>query len=74
MSLQSIEVYRRCWGLVQELEKEKRLEDSVAVLRALSVYLDVLPAMPDRSCRGTVDRRLATTYALVREKESKEKR
>jgi hypothetical protein len=72
--LQSQDVFRRCMEVVGELEGQKRDEDSTAILRALSFYLDALPAMPDKSCKAKVDGHLAKTYARVREKEMKGRR
>ena len=43
MSSQSQEVFRRCIEISTELEGQHRDEDSVAILRALHAYLDVLP-------------------------------
>jgi hypothetical protein len=43
-------------------------------MRALSVYLDALPALPDKSCKANVDGHLAKTYGRVREKELKGRR
>lgn len=72
--MQSIDVFRRGMEVVGELEAEKRDEDACAIMRALSAYLDVLPALPDKSCKSTVDGRLLKTYARVREKEAKARR
>lgn len=72
--LQSQDVFRRCMEVVGELEGQHRDEDSCAILRALSFYLDVLPAMPDKSCKANVDGHLAKTYGRVREKEVKGRR
>jgi hypothetical protein len=74
MSSQSQDVFRRCMEVVGELEAEHRDEDSVAILRALAVYLDALPAFPDKSCKARVDGHLLKTYGRVREKEMKGRR
>jgi hypothetical protein len=74
MGMQSVDVFRRGIEVVSELESQKRDEDAVAVLRALSAYLDVLPALPDKSCKANVDGHLAKTYGRVREKEMKGRR
>lgn len=74
MSSQSQDVFRKCMEVVGELEADKRDEESCAILRALSAYLDVLPAFPDKSCKGKVDSHLVKTYARVREKEMKGRR
>jgi hypothetical protein len=71
MSLQSQDVFRRCMEITTELEGQHRDEDSVAILRALHAYLDVLPAFPDHSCRAVVEGHLAKTYGRVRERELK---
>jgi hypothetical protein len=71
MSMQSIDVFRRGMEVVGELEAEKRDEDACAIMRALSVYLDALPALPDKGCKANVDGHLAKTYGRVRERELK---
>lgn len=67
MSTQHQEVFQRCVALAKELEANKRLEDGVAVLRALSSYLEQTPATADRSCAGHTNALLAKMYARVRE-------
>jgi hypothetical protein len=77
MSNQSQEVFRRCIEISTELEGQHRDEDSVAVLRALHAYLDVLPVPEgamNKSCRAVVEGHLAKTYGRVREKEMKARR
>jgi hypothetical protein len=71
MGLQSVNVFRRGIALVNELEANQRDEDSEVVLRCMSAYLENLPALPDKSCKATVDGHLIKTYARVRERELK---
>jgi len=72
-TIQHQDVFNRCYALAKELEDEGRLEDSVAVLRALQVYLDIFPAFPYGSCRKMTADRLEQTGAKAREKEKKAK-
>ncbi len=66
MSEQSRSVFRHCVGLAKELEAADRLEEEEAVLRALSVYLDALPAIADGSCRHVVEGMLSKLSPRVR--------
>lgn len=59
MSTADQTVFGRCLDVAKDLEDSGRLEDSVAVLKALAVYLDVRPAFPGRSCYDMVVGRLA---------------
>lgn len=65
-SAQHRDVFSRCTGLSKELEEQGRLEDSVAVLRALQVYLDAFPAMPDASCQGMTRKHLDKLSSEIR--------
>jgi hypothetical protein len=65
-SAQHRDVFSRCTGLAKELEQQGRLEDSVAVLRALSVYLDAFPAMPDASCQSMTRKSLDLAGSALR--------
>ena len=58
MSTPGQEVFGRCLEVAKQLEASGRVEDSVAVLKALVVYLDVSPAFPGRSCYDIVVGRL----------------
>jgi hypothetical protein len=71
MSVQHQEVFRLCIDACNEFEAAKRDEHSVAILRALIQYLDVMPATGDKSCRAYSEGRLAKAYGRVREKELK---
>lgn len=72
--VQSQDVFRRCLEVCGELEGQHRDEDSVAILRALHAYLDVLPlpeGVMNKSCRAVVEGHLAKAYGRVRELELK---
>lgn len=71
MSLQHQEVFRLCIDACNEFEAAKRDAYSVAILRALMQYLDVMPASGDKSCHAYTQGRLAKAYGRVREKELK---
>jgi hypothetical protein len=73
MSVQDQRVFRVGFALAKRLENERDDEESEVVLRLLSRWLSETPAMPDRSCMGTVDKHLVIVYARVRAKELKEK-
>lgn len=64
---QNQEVFARCMDLAKGLDSEGRTEDAVAVLRALGVYLDGLPATPDASCKHMTYSYLEKLSAKVRE-------
>ena len=68
VSIQSQMVFRHCVGIADELEADNRLEEAESVLRSLSLYLDVLPATSDASCKHTVEGRLNRLSPRVREK------
>lgn len=52
-SQQTKDVFRHCFALAKDLEAQPgRKAEALAVLRALQVYLDIFPAMPDGSCRN----------------------
>jgi hypothetical protein len=67
-AVQHRDVFSRCTGLSKELEEAGRLEDSVAVLRALQTYLDTFPAMPDGSCRAMTHGHLEKLGLRIRAK------
>lgn len=54
-------------ALAKGLEVDGRMEDGVAVLRALAVYLDSLPAFPDGSCRRMTENHLEKMSARMRQ-------
>lgn len=68
---QSKEVFRRCMDVAKELDSGGRAEDGTAVLRALQVYLDTLPAFPDGSCKNTTRGLLEKMGARARESQPK---
>lgn len=73
MSTQNQQVFQHCVALAKELESQGRAEEGVSVLRAAAVYLDSLPAFPDRSCKKTVESLLDRMYARVRERDRSSK-
>lgn len=68
---QNMDVFARCTELAKELDAGGRTEDAVAVLRALGVYLDSLPATPDASCKKMTFNLLDKLSAKSRESQRK---
>lgn len=54
----SRDTFQRCFRVASELEGTGHVDDAIALLRSLQVYLDILPAFPDGSCKNTVKGRL----------------
>ena len=59
-------VFVDCFHVAKELEGAGRFRESVAVLTALSQYLDVMPSFPDHSDKSIVDRYLALVSAKLK--------
>jgi hypothetical protein len=66
LSAQNVAVYHRCHAVVDELLEEKRYEAAEGVLRALSAYLDVMPAYADGSDRHETEEKLANVVGALR--------
>lgn len=71
MSEENRRVYVHCMSIADELVLQHRHKEADAVLRALQVYLDALPATSDGSCRSTTERKLEELSALIRIREKK---
>lgn len=69
MCTQNQQVFQHCVALAKELEASGRAAEGVSVLRSLAVYLDSLPAFPDKSCKKMAESLLDLMAARVREKD-----
>jgi hypothetical protein len=70
-SSQSSEVLRRCISVSKDLEACGQRANGVAVLQALQVYFDILPAFSDASDRDWVSGILGRMAGRLHEEEKK---